>query len=69
MEKMDLIEEIIELQRKVDRARRQYQLDIWMGLPITMLNSKASSSSAIKGAPAWGSWQPHLGLLQPTRQA
>jgi len=40
MEKEELIGEIIELQRKVDRARRQYQLDIWMSLPLTMAQLK-----------------------------
>ena len=35
-----MIGEIIELQRKVDRARRQYQLDIWMSLPLTIAQLK-----------------------------
>jgi MarR family transcriptional regulator, organic hydroperoxide resistance regulator len=40
METTELIGQVIELQRKVDRARRQYQLDIWMSLPITMAQLK-----------------------------
>jgi DNA-binding MarR family transcriptional regulator len=40
METAQLIGEIIELQRKVDRAWRQYQLDIWMSLPLTMAQVK-----------------------------
>jgi MarR family transcriptional regulator, organic hydroperoxide resistance regulator len=35
-----LIGEIIELQRRVDRTWRQYQLDIWMSLPLTMAQVK-----------------------------
>lgn len=41
MERLELITEIIELQRKVDRARRQYELDVWMGLPLTMAQLKS----------------------------
>ena len=41
MEKEELIREIIELQRKVDRARRQYELDVWMGLPLTIAQLKS----------------------------
>ena len=36
MKKADLIREINELQRKVERARRDYQLDIWMSLSISI---------------------------------
>jgi DNA-binding MarR family transcriptional regulator len=41
MEKAELIREIIELQRKVDRARRQYGLDVWMSLPLTIAQLKS----------------------------
>lgn len=41
MDKPELKTEIIELQRKVDRARRQYELDVWMGLPVTMAQLKS----------------------------
>jgi DNA-binding MarR family transcriptional regulator len=40
MDKADLIPEIIDLQRRVDRSRRQYELDIWMSLPLAMAQLK-----------------------------
>lgn len=36
MDKVELINQIIELQRMSDRARRQYELDVWMNLPLTI---------------------------------
>ncbi len=36
-----MIKEIIELQRRVGRAQRQYELDVWMGLPLTMPQLKS----------------------------
>jgi DNA-binding MarR family transcriptional regulator len=39
--KKRLIREIIELQRKADRARRQYELDVWMGLTLTRAQLKS----------------------------
>jgi DNA-binding MarR family transcriptional regulator len=41
MERQDLITEIIKLLRKVDRARRQYELDVWMDLHLTMAQLKS----------------------------
>jgi DNA-binding MarR family transcriptional regulator len=41
MHKSDLIKQIIELQRKVDRARRQHELEVWMDLPLTMAQLKS----------------------------
>jgi DNA-binding MarR family transcriptional regulator len=41
MDKPGLITEIIELQRKLGRAWRQYELDVWMGLPLTMAQLKS----------------------------
>ena len=41
MEKVKLISEVIELQRKLDRARRQYELDVWMSLPLTIAQLKS----------------------------
>jgi DNA-binding MarR family transcriptional regulator len=32
----DIIEEMIELQRRVDRDRRQYELDAWMHLNLSI---------------------------------
>jgi DNA-binding MarR family transcriptional regulator len=41
MEKKELIEKIIELQRIVDRARRQYEVDVWMELDVTLPQLKS----------------------------
>lgn len=41
MDKTKLIAEIIKLQRKVDLARRQYELGSWMDLPLTMAQFKS----------------------------
>ena len=41
MEKEELIREIIELQRKVDQARRQYEPDVWIGLNVTIAQLKS----------------------------
>ena len=40
MDKKRLIREIIELQRQADRSRRQYELDAWMSLPLTIAQLK-----------------------------
>jgi len=34
MVKQEIVEELIELQRKIDRDRRQYELDAWMSLNL-----------------------------------
>lgn len=62
MEKTDLIEEIIELQRKVDRARRQYQLDIWMSLPITIGQLKSLFFISNQGSTSLGKLATALGV-------
>lgn len=41
MEKEEFIKEIIELQREVDRVRRQYEPDVWMGLRLTIAQLKS----------------------------
>jgi DNA-binding MarR family transcriptional regulator len=41
MEKLELIREIIELQRKVDQARTQYEPDVWFGLNVTVAQLKS----------------------------
>lgn len=41
MSKEELVKKIIQLQRKADRARRQYELDIWMSLPLTIAQLKS----------------------------
>jgi DNA-binding MarR family transcriptional regulator len=41
VKKKRLIREIIELQRKADRTRRQYELDVWMALTLTRAQLKS----------------------------
>jgi DNA-binding MarR family transcriptional regulator len=41
MQREELVKQITELQRKIDRARRQYELDVWMNLPITIAQLKS----------------------------
>lgn len=41
MEKTDLIRGIIEQQRKIDRFRRDQQIDIWMSLPLSIAQLKS----------------------------
>jgi DNA-binding MarR family transcriptional regulator len=62
MEKMELIKEIIELQRKVDRARRQYQLDVWMGLPLTIAQLKSLFFVSNRGSTNLGKLAAALGV-------
>jgi DNA-binding MarR family transcriptional regulator len=40
-EKNKLIDQIIEVQRQIDRARRQYETDIWMVSPLTRAQLKS----------------------------
>ncbi len=62
MEKEELIREIIELQRKVDRARRQYELDVWMGLPLTIAQLKSLFFISDQGSIAMGKLAAALGV-------
>jgi DNA-binding MarR family transcriptional regulator len=41
MSKEELVKKIIQLQRKADQARRQYELGIWMSLPLTIAQLKS----------------------------
>ncbi len=41
MSKEELVKKIIQLQRKADRAQRQYELDNWMSLPLTIAQLKS----------------------------
>lgn len=41
MNKSEIIKQIIELQRSVDRARREFELDVWMGLTLTIAQLKS----------------------------
>ena len=62
MEKADLITEIIELQLKVDRARRQYELDVWMGLPLTIAQLKSLFFISNQGSTNSGKLAAALGV-------
>jgi len=41
MQREEFIKQIIEMQRKIDRAPRQYELDVWMDLPVTIAQLKS----------------------------
>ena len=41
MAKIEIINEMIELQRRVDRDRRQYELDAWMHLNLSISQLKS----------------------------
>ncbi len=41
MEKNESIKEVIKLMRKIDRTRRQYELDTWMDLPLSIAQLKS----------------------------
>ena len=62
MEKVELVREIIELQRKVDRARRQYQLDVWMSLPLTIAQLKSLFFISNQGSTNSGKLAAALGV-------
>jgi DNA-binding MarR family transcriptional regulator len=62
MEKATLIKEIIELQRKVDRARRPHTLDAWMGLPITVAQLKSLFFISNQGSSNLGQLAAALGV-------
>jgi DNA-binding MarR family transcriptional regulator len=62
MGKVDLVEGIIELQRKVDRARRQYQIDVWMGLPLTIAQLKSLFFISNQGSTNLGNLARALGV-------
>jgi len=62
MEKADLITEIIKLQLKADRARRQYELDVWMGLPLTIAQLKSLFFISNQGSTNSGKLAAALGV-------
>lgn len=57
-----MIKEIVKLQRKVDRARRQYELDVWMGLPLTMAQLKSLFFISNQGSTNSGKLAAALGV-------
>jgi DNA-binding MarR family transcriptional regulator len=50
MPSKELIEEMIELQRRVDRDRRQYELDAWMHLNLSIGQLKSLFFISNRGA-------------------
>jgi DNA-binding MarR family transcriptional regulator len=62
MEKQELITEIIKLQRKVDRSRRQYELGVWLDLPITMAQLKSLFFISNQGSTHPGKLAAALGV-------
>ncbi len=62
MDKEDLIREIIDLQRKADRARRQYELDVWMDLPLTIAQLKSLFFISNQGSTNSGKLAAALGV-------
>jgi MarR family transcriptional regulator, organic hydroperoxide resistance regulator len=50
----ELIEELVKLQRRVDRDRRQYELDAWMRLHLGMGQLKAIFFISNRGATTTG---------------
>ena len=62
MEKAESIREIIELQRKVDRARRQYEVEVWMDLPLTIAQLKSLFFITNQGSTNSGKLAAALGV-------
>jgi DNA-binding MarR family transcriptional regulator len=62
MEKPELINEIIELQRRADQARRQYELGVWMNLPLTMAQLKSLFFISNQGSTNSGKLAAALGV-------
>jgi DNA-binding MarR family transcriptional regulator len=62
MEKAELISQIIELQRKADQVRRQYELDVWMSLPLTIAQLKSLFFIRNQGSTSLGTLAAALGV-------
>jgi DNA-binding MarR family transcriptional regulator len=62
MEKAELIIQIIELQQKADRVRRQYELDVWMSLPLTIAQLKSLFFIRNQGSTNLGALAAALGV-------
>jgi len=62
MEKQELIAEVIKLQRKVDRAWRQYEVEVWMGLPLTIAQLKSLFFISNQGSTHSGKLAAALGV-------
>jgi DNA-binding MarR family transcriptional regulator len=62
MEKAELINHIVELQRKIDRSRTQYELDVWMELPLTIGQLKSLFFISSQGSTNLGKLAAALGV-------
>jgi DNA-binding MarR family transcriptional regulator len=62
MSKEELVQKVIQLQRKADRARRQYELDIWMSLPLTIAQLKSLFFISDQGRTTSGKLAVALGV-------
>jgi DNA-binding MarR family transcriptional regulator len=62
MEKERLIKSIIECQRKIDRGRRQYELEVWMSLPLSIAQLKCLFFISNQGGTNLGSLATALGV-------
>ena len=54
MVKQEIVEELIELQRKIDHDRRQYELDAWMSLNLGIGQLKTLFFISNRGATTTG---------------
>ena len=54
MAKKEIIEELVELQRRIDRDRRQYELDAWMSLNLGIGQLKTLFFISNRGATTTG---------------
>ncbi|MGP8080670.1 MAG: MarR family transcriptional regulator [Dehalococcoidales bacterium] len=62
MVKKESIEELVELQRRVDRDRRQYELDAWMRLHLGIGQLKALFFISNRGSTTTGKLATALGV-------
>jgi DNA-binding MarR family transcriptional regulator len=62
MSKQELVKKIIQLQRKADRTRRQYELGIWMSLPLTIAQLKSLFFITDQGSTTSGKLAITLGV-------
>jgi len=62
MAKKELIEQMIENQRRVDRDRRQYELDTWMQLNLSIGQLKSLFFISNRGATSLGKLAEALGV-------
>ena len=62
MDKTELVSRIIELQQKADRARRQFELDVWMNLSLTIAQVKSLFFIRNRGSTSSGKLASALGV-------